>query len=177
MAIITATDLAAFLQADLNTASATLCVEGAEAAVIDYCGQYFEPGVATATLLTSHGGYRVPLPKKPVASIVSVTTVEGPLTEDEDWSWDGVSPWVVLEQPEDSAEISWSYGWATIPAAVKAVVLGVAARAYANPLGLRTEAVDDYQTTYTGQSPFTLTRQEQKALSRYKTKTFSVVEG
>lgn len=174
MAYVTEQELATFMQQTLDTATATAVIEGACGVVEGYCGQAFTVTAGEVkTLATYAGGYRFRIPVGPLTAVTSVVDAE--TAQPVDFVWHSGSL-VGLDEPTDYVIVTYDYGWTTPPAAVKAVTLAVAARAYVNPAGLRTENVDDYQVNYWGDgSAFAIFKHEKAALRRYRAK-FNTVE-
>lgn len=175
MAFFTTAELSAFLQQEVDSATAALATEGACDVVQAYCRQSFESVTDTLVLPVDDGGYQVSLPMGPVTAVSSVVDFDGEELiqgKDEAYYWDGISPWIIFNvAQDDSVTVTYTHGRPSAPATVKAVALSVAARAYTNPNGLRTEFIADLQATYFGDgSPFGLFPGEKRALDRYAVK-------
>lgn len=151
MALFDLTDLAGYIQSDLDTATATICRDIATGIIVGHTRQIIEETDHTHTLPVSPG-LVVTLPQRPVTAIDSVT-VDGTALDADGWSWDGISPQLILaDAPADTwtATVAYTAGHTTVPADIRAVALSIAARAYNNSLGVRSEAIDDYSVTYAG---------------------------
>jgi len=124
-------------------------------------------------------GLLIRLPQQPVTYVASVEIDGVTLAQGSEWTWDGVSPLVrIAWTPGTSssvpgplrATVSYDSGWETVPDHIRAVTVGVAVRALTNPLGLRSESVDDYARTWAGSdgdlTGITLTPAERAALRR-----------
>lgn len=151
MALFELTDLAGYLQSDLDTATATICRDIAAGVIAGYTRQRIEEADHTHTVEVSPGLVAT-LPQRPVTAVDTVT-VDGVQLADDGWSWDGIGPWLVLAEPPTTtwtATVAYTAGYATVPADVRAVALAAAGRAYSNSLGVRSEAIDDYSVTYAG---------------------------
>jgi hypothetical protein len=170
VALITATQLASHMQRDLDSSSANLAIESATGLILDVTGP-IEETESTITLPIGSDGY-VHLPMTVVTAVDSVLvggqevlfTWEQPFPRLRLDSWTGltVSTW-------PTAEVTLTHGYATVPGVVKAVALGVAARIFDNPQGLRSRQIDDYSETRAGEDdtvmvPHTLTPLERTAL-------------
>ncbi len=189
--LFTLSELASYLQRDLDTASATLAQQGAQAIVRGYCRQDFTAATYTSANLpiVADGGYwRVDLPQRPVTAVSSVSVNSTAYTLGTDYAWNGSSPYIRLSrlvytsaafQDEPRATVTYSAGYATVPADVKDVALAVAARQYDNPRGLRMESIDDYSGTRAGSdndlAGVSLLLPEKAILNRYRITAGSVV--
>ena len=152
----TAAQLASFLQQDLDTTSADLAITMAEGLVRAYCRQNITEATSTGAVLpiqVTDFGYIVRLSERPVSAVSAVSVNGTAYVSGTDYAWDGVSDWLRLatvEWSSDSFEafppavVTYTYGYATVPAAVQAVTLSVAGRLYDNPRGMRSESVEGY---------------------------------
>jgi hypothetical protein len=177
------TELASYLQRDVDTASATLARALAEGLVEEEVGR-LEPTTSTITLpLDVHTGCIALSVAGPITD-VSAVEVAGTAAA---FEWEKPFPRVRLTTWTPSSTATWHvadvtlvHGWATIPAVVKAVGLSVAARAYTNPGGFRQETIDDNSVTRAGGDDdlagLTLTGAERAVLQRFRSDVF-VTEG
>ncbi len=168
-------ELASYLQRDLDTASATLARDLATGLIEDYTGP-LTSGTSTITIPVDCEG----VIQLPVQAITAVSTVvmggasvgfvwEKPYPRLRLTSW--INPSNTLNGTIwPTADVTLTHGWATVPAVVKAVALSAAARIYDNPRGMRTESVDDYSGTRAGSDDdlagLTLTATELATLER-----------
>lgn len=124
---------------------------------------------------------RFRLPERPVTEVASVT-VDGELLDGDEWHVEGdeVVRTRVLGQdtfpvassggfgtPDESVVVVYTHGYATIPDAVKAVVLEVVARVWVNPAGVMQERLGAAQFTYLMQGTPTgllLTSEERRTI-------------
>lgn len=168
--LFTLEELASYLQVpEVDTSTATLCRSLATALVLDETGP-LESQTSTVTLpiVDSY----VHLPVRYVTAVTTVTVGGVAAT----FEWEKPYPRVLLKSWSatanrwQTADVTLTHGWATVPAVAKAVALSVAARAYTNPNGYRTEAIDDYSVTRAGADDdlagLTLTVAERLALGR-----------
>jgi hypothetical protein len=148
MALFELTELASYLQQDLDTATATLARELATGIVEEVTGP-LESRTSTANLpILVNGDIELPTPV--VTAITSVGIDEAAQT----FTWYRPFPVLHLDDytapsdPDDwtYAEVTWTHGFPVVPAVVKAVALSVAARAYVvtPPPGV-TLQIDDYR--------------------------------
>lgn len=174
MAIITDSDLASFLNQPslVGNAQAILSASLASALIADYLqNEGLTTGVVTYTDRILDGPARRSavflLPGYPVTDLAKVEvqwpwqpavwTVIDPLT----YRWnatglvsrnlraDATQPgWHWWPRWIKSIRVTYSAGQASVPLSVKAVTLGVAARALTNPTGLLSETIGDYQIQY-----------------------------
>lgn len=173
MALFDLPDLAAFLQSDVDTATATLLRDLSTAVVVGYTRQNVESATYTH-LLPVNADRTIRLPQRPVTAVTSVTIDGDTLVADSDWDWDGITDLVVLDgyspdRQEWQATVVYTAGYATVPADIKAVALSVAARMYNTTAGLVAESIDDYRAQYAaGGDASALTDGERRLLRRYK---------
>lgn len=153
--LFTLSDLAAYLQKDLDTASATIAQQKAQALVRRYCRQNINSQTYTAVGLQIREATgiasrdmrltasRIPrlwsdplcmrLPQRPVTAIASVVINSITLTQDVDWAWDGASPQVLLSRVpwKSSSFQAWPVAFVTYTAGYTTVPDDVAAVALA----------------------------------------------
>jgi hypothetical protein len=193
-------DLKARLGRDLTVeeaARAEALLDDASAAVRGYTGQTFELVEDDEIVLRAVGG-RITLPGRPVQEVARVEVIGGsealPDFTTADWLFDGIDTIrvgegvCIINLPEawwdedgypGTYRVTYSHGYATVPADVLGVVCGMVLRVMANPSGYRSETVGSYSVTYavpaTGeQLGVNLTRYEAKALDRYRRKATTV---
>lgn len=172
MALFELTDLAALLQRDLDTATATVARDMATGVVTAYTGQNFESQSYSHTVRVGLDNV-LKLPQRPVTAVTSVSTPDDGTLDASLWNWIGNGPWVALDVVTDVATVAYVAGFATVPEAVKAVALSLAARHYQNAAGLKQERIDDYSVTYSD----SLMRYEMLILDGYRSRVSSVVLG
>lgn len=160
--LFTLSELASYLQRDLDTSSALIAQQTAQAAVRTYCRQDLTSATYSAVKLPirpSGEFWRVDLPQRPVTAVSTVAVNGTTYTLGTDWAWDGLSSYIRLArlvyttsgfQDEPVATVTYTAGYATVPPDVKGVALAAAARQYDNPRGLRSESIDDYTGTRAG---------------------------
>lgn len=157
-----------------QTALATLLVDHASAAIRNYTGLT----ITTATTTDRFAGVWGPvlsLRQWPVTAVsavkVNTTTITG-------WEWDGMNgirrnaigtashiqdverrqgaslsgPAGSWGGPANTVEVTYTHGWATVPADIAAICEGMAASAFATPIGVRSEQLGSYAVTYTVES-------------------------
>jgi hypothetical protein len=147
-----ASDLASYLQQDIDTSTATLALQVASQLFSTRADTMFLP--TTTTYRTIGLGYRqLQLPFRPVISIQQVRIISqfsGTLIVT-----DYVQIKTVLYRligfglpgvfPPDALEVDLTHGYATVPDDVKGAVLETAAGAYKNPdPSTSSESIDDY---------------------------------
>lgn len=189
--LFTVSDLAAYLQRDLDTSSATLAKDSAQGLVRAYCRQEITTAVYTDAKLridVADWSYVVRFPQFPVTAVSSVAVNGVTYVNGTDYAWDGISPRIRLRKIDEAAAsfedfpvatVTYTAGYPTTPPAVKAVALAVAARQYDNPQGLRQVSVDDYSETRAGADDdlagTSLLAAEKRILDVYKRRVGSVV--
>jgi hypothetical protein len=175
---------------------ATLARTRATAVIENYCRTTFT-GTSTATeVLRVKDGF-VRLPRRPVNSITSVKVIGTDGTAGAaitGWAFDGIDRvdvrgWSrtiinlaadLADGVTDTVQVVWVYGYATVPADVKAVALEVAGMQVANPQGLRQETVGGYSVTYAGGNDvfgLALTDGQKSVLDEYRIKRTSMRTG
>jgi hypothetical protein len=147
----TASELASFLQKDLDTASATLVLQIASARFSRDAETAFAATTVTYST-TASGCISVELPYRNVTSVSAVRVNSVVITG---WSlrlntlyrlagfgyWNSWIP--------DALDVDLTYGLTTVPDDVKGAVLETAGQAYDIPVGaLVSETIDDYAVRY-----------------------------
>lgn len=171
MALFELTELASYMQSDLDTASATLARTIATALVEEVTGP-LESRTSVVNLPVLVDG-TVELPATVVTDVASVERDAAaqvfiwkrpfPLLWVEDWDPPARDEWATVE-------VTFTHGYPVVPPLAKAIALGAAARAYtvAPPPGVSLR-IDDYsESTSAGAdatSTTSLTEQERRALA------------
>lgn len=150
----TPSELASYLQQDLDTATATLVLEVLSERFAEDSLTRFEPTSATYAVAGTGASVLI-LPFEPVIAVAAVR-VNGVAVTDYT-AIGGVLYRLAgfgsrLAFPPDLVEIDLSYGYATAPDDVKGAVLESAALAYQNPDRVMSEAIDDYSVRYLAES-------------------------
>lgn len=181
MALFELTELASYMQQDLDTASATLARDIATALVEEVTGP-LESRTSTVNLPVYADG-TVDLPARVVTGVTSVGLDETPQT----FVWKRPFPVLWVDDWTPPARDEWAYvevvfthGYPVVPPLAKAVALAAASRAYTvtPPPGV-TLQIDDYRESTTGgdaAATTTLTEQERRALASLGG-TFAAVTG
>ena len=150
MSFATPDELATYLQASsVNEEAAQLALDIATAVVVERTGQDFEQGTNTVVTLNPDGE-DIYLPQRPVSAVTSVTTRNRGYAETTtrtvhaDYEVMGSRlRWVGLGTWPYEVTVTYSHGYADIPADVKGATLAVAAEFYNNPEGLSRSQIDD----------------------------------
>ena len=147
----------------------------------------------TSLVVRAHGSV-VMLPKLPVVSVESVQVVNTDGTPGAviaGWSFDGISRISVvglsglafnLAHPEvawTNYVVTWTHGFAEVPADVRWSVAQMVARSLSSPApaGITQESIGGYQYSlgaYTASGAASMTREEQAVASRYRPRQSSV---
>ena len=147
----TATELAGYLQQDLDTYTANQALTLASSQFSQLAMTWFE---ATTTTYTMPGTFSVAirLPFRPITAVTAVR-INGV----------AVTGWTLVKYtlyraagfgssyiiPPDKVEIDVTHGYASVPDDVKAAVIETAATAYTMPVNAVVgESIDDYQVRY-----------------------------
>lgn len=154
--LITDTELASFMQQDLDTASAILVIELATGKVQDAAGQRIVAATSTFVIDVDicQYGHWLDLPQLPARSVGSVL-IDGVAVTDwylrsqrlwrlNGWNTNSSAPTQVTVQ--DVAHGHLDGAQALQPA--RSMVFGLAAVGYGNPSRVVSESIDDYRVTY-----------------------------
>lgn len=160
--LATPADLAALLQQDLDTATATMLLELATAVVQAACGgqrivEVVDDQVTLDLDGMDHGMY-LDLPQRPVTAVKSVlvgsTAVSDySLSRGRLWrasGWRSTLLGYPLSQPS-GVTVTYTHGYAAGDQRLqlaRSAVLALAAGAYMNPSGTLREQIDDYSVQY-----------------------------
>lgn len=146
------TDLASYLQQDVDTATATLVLTVASGQFSLAADTQFASTAATYTRLGTVYTSLV-LPFRPVIAVQAVringVTVSG-YTLIRNVLYRPAGFGTSFAVPPDAVQVDLTHGFTAVPDDVKAAVLESAAFAYQNPLGLWSESIDDYSAVYPG---------------------------
>lgn len=175
MALFELTELASYLQDDLDTSSATLARELATGLVEEVTGP-LESQESTIVLPVWQNG----IVELPMDVVTAVTSVVDNLSNSRTFTWQRPYPVLHIEDWDPPVTLDeWGYvtvtlthGYTVVPVVAKAVALAVAARAYtiAPPPGVSYQ-IDDYRESTSsimgesGTSVITLTEYERMALA------------
>lgn len=149
---VTATELAGYLQRDLDQYSAEQALAGAVAAFEAAAGIKLSPTTATYETVAD-GRCRIWLPDYPVTAVSAVTVAGAAVTDYARigqvlYRSDGFGD--RYTNPPAALVVTYTHGLADVPADVKTAILDTAAAAYTNPDQMRTENVGSTGGTYTG---------------------------
>ncbi|MFD8955694.1 hypothetical protein ACFV0W_01870 [Streptomyces anulatus] len=165
-ALATVDELAAWMQrepAELPEGVA-LVLDTASAIVRSEARQRFTRGTSTVAL--SLRDQVVTLPQRPVVSVELVRAGGRELRPDEFRLWRD-ELWFVGSY--GSAVVTYSHGYAEVPATVRAIVLTLAGRVLTNPSDLRQESVGSVSVTYAAETiGASLAPIERDQLARYR---------
>lgn len=150
--LVSAAELQTYLgDPNLDTDQADLVLGGVDALVREWTRQHLEEVTNEEVSLDGTGTDVLLLPELPVTAVASIVDENdsSTLTEDTDYRWwnNGIvrrlagNTWI--EHPRRYT-VTYTHGYATIPAAIKQVVLRVAARAVSNPSGHASETIGSY---------------------------------
>lgn len=193
-------DLASFLNRTIavgaETTRAQLMLDLATAAIQNWCRQTISSAETTA-LLPGTWSQDLELPERPVTEVDTVE-VDGVATTDWDWNERGVlrrgaasfAQTSVVNAagdadsttqgaagsaqhwggPQATVSVTYTHGFATIPADIKAVCLAVAGRAFTSEVGVKQESLGAYSVTYGGGGAdgVTITPADMTLLRRYR---------
>lgn len=158
-------DLQDFLQLSISNDNAALrAIEGASAAIQNYCHQMIRAVPNDVVTLRSRGQLVLVLPEQPVTAVASVVENGTTLVNETDYTWsaDGLlyrwsGAWRLSNSVWGTVVVTYSHGYATIPQPVREVCIRAASRAYQSGLrtaamagvpGVQSEQVPDYTIQY-----------------------------
>lgn len=179
-ALATLDQLADRMTITVDTDRATAVLDDVSAAVRNYTGQQITAGSSTIRLRV-HGG-RVTLPQRPVTDVTAVTDINGATVS---CTWDGLDivrltiPTVLAFEYDypstvDVVDVTYDYGYASVPDDIVTVVCNVAARCLATGAemaGVTQESIAGYSVSYGAigaSGPVGFFRQEQAVLDAYR---------
>lgn len=142
--LATPTELAGFLQQDLDTYTATQALEHASQAIRDHCGWTISQETVTGKVLDSHGERSIWLPTLLLTAVASVVEKGVTLTVTTDYDWTAYGRLIrsgCWPNEARSVTVTYTHGYATVPDSVKGVCLAAAGRRYQNPEGRRSYTV------------------------------------
>ena len=172
--LATVADLAALLRKEIDEedTSAIAALETASAFVEAYLGQEIALVEDDEIVLDGTGTRVLLLPSYPVTDVAEVLVDEEALVEGTDYEWSKTGELRRLGQrwPTSlrSIEVTYSHGYATVPAAIVGVVAAVAGRIYDAPLTVRQESIGGYSVTYNGNGGASFQAAEMVVLDRYR---------
>lgn len=160
-ALATPTELAGFLQQDLDTYSATQALDVASQAIRDHCGWTISEETVTDKVLDSYGEHSIWLPTLLLTAVGSVVEKGTTLTVVTDYDWTSYGRLIRSGRwPNEarSVTVTYTHGYAIVPDSVKGICLAAAARRYQNPSQIRSLTVGAVSESYvipsTGQLGF-----------------------
>ncbi len=171
---VTVSDLASFLQRDLDTSTATLALALAVATIEGEAGVKFS--ATTVTYVTTSTSSPIVLPFAPVTAVSAVRvagvtiapaqyTVIGPLV----FRPGGFGN--LNSSLPDRVEVDLTHGYTDVPTDLKGAVLEVGGTAYTNPEVLARAQIDDFAESRTA-GGFELTPGARAACERYRMPAF-----
>lgn len=148
----TASELASYLQKDLDTASATLVLTVASGQFAREAETAFAATTVTWSTAWANGCTELRPPFRPITAVSAVrvngVTVTG-------WVLRGDMLYRIAgfgyryAYPPDQVDVDLTYGYTTVPDDVKGAVLETAAQAYDVPVSaVASESIDDYAVRY-----------------------------
>lgn len=155
--LVTPTELASFMQQDVDTSTATLLIEMATGKIQSACGQRLVEATSTFVIDVQWGSWTawLELPQRPIQSVASVT-IDG--TAYTDWVLRSQRLWrlggwsLSASAPSQVTVTDCVHGYPTGSQALQLardMCLALAAAGYGNPGGsAAAEQIDDYRVTY-----------------------------
>lgn len=181
--LATVADLALYVQEDIaeDDPAASLSLDIASGVIRSYLG--YDVLAATAVEYCDPlGGSFVELRQTPVITLTTLEYLDrttglwvtaNPATDyaiSRRLGFVALKPGVGIPWPTDpeSIRVTYDYGYPTVPDPIKGVVLGVAARQWATPVGVESERVGGYNVRYADRHDDALTPIEKLALTSYR---------
>ncbi|GGR71374.1 hypothetical protein GCM10010252_07140 [Streptomyces aureoverticillatus] len=144
---------------------AALVLDVASTIVRREARQNFTRGTSSATLY-AYDGWAV-LPQRPVVSVAEVRRRGGQLVPADRWQL--VRDRVHVLGGDQAVTVTYTHGYASVPADVLAVVLTLASRVLSNPSDLRQESVGSVSVTYSAETiGASLAPADRDLLARYR---------
>lgn len=168
-ALATVDDLAAHMQVDRDTlpANAASVLDQVSAIIRKEAKNTFTRRTTTLVRTAQYGVIRLPL--RPVVSVDSVTQDGSPA----DFRWDDETERLCV-RAWGPVSVTFTHGYAQVPADVLAVALTAAQRILSNPNDLRQESVGSVSVTYSAETiGASLAQADKDLLGRYR-RTFAV---
>ncbi|GGV54191.1 hypothetical protein [Streptomyces spectabilis] len=165
-ALATTDQLAAWMQRERDELpeGAALVLDVASRIVRTEARQNFTRGTSSATLYPREGW--AALPQRPVISVQEVRR-GGQLVPPDRWQL--VRDRVRVLGGDQAVTVTYTHGYASVPADVLAVVLTLASRVLTNPSDLRQESVGSVSVTYSAETiGASLAPADRDLLARYR---------
>lgn len=165
-ALATVEQLAGWMQVDAGTlpASASSTLEMVSAIVRAEARQNFNRATTTLTRTPDRVTLSISLPLRPVVSVDAVTRGGVPI----DHRWDDETGRLYVDSCTP-VSVAFTYGYASVPGDVVAVVLTAAQRVLSNPNDLRQETVGSMSVTYAAETiGASLSPADKDLLGRYR---------
>lgn len=144
-AFATPTELAGFLQQDLDTYSATLALDIASKAIRDHCGWEITQQTNTVVTLDGVEGSVLWLPSQLVTAVASVVENGVTLTAVSQFDWTSYGKLIRVGRcwycKPRSVVVTFTHGYAAVPDSIKGVCLAAAGRRYQNPQSVRSYTI------------------------------------
>lgn len=179
--LATVADLASYVQETIpdGDPAATLSLQIASGVIRSFLG-YDVSSASTTEYCDPINGSFVELRQTPVTNVVAVEYLDANsglfvLADPSQYTLSrrlGVlafRPCIGIQWPTDpeSVRVSYSYGYDSVPDAIRGVVLGVAARQWSTPVGVESERLGGYNVRYADRHDDALTPVEKLALRAY----------
>jgi len=174
-AFATPSDLASWLQRDLDTATATLALNIASADIRKTVGWSISQESGVVVTLDGSGARSLWLPSLLVTAVASVVEDSTTLTVVTGFDWTTYGRLIRVGRDwtykPRSVVVTFTHGYTTNPDDVKGICLTLAGRVYDNPTALRSYTVGGVSETFAGSAGTLgpgLTDDEKVALAGYR---------
>lgn len=167
----TPSDLAAYLQSSVDTASAQLALDLATAQIRSYCGWSISEVVDDVANVNGDGSSLLAVPSLYITAVTSIVsggvsvaatdytwTSYGLLTLVKSQTWDVSDPTLFVQDggsgplawpnADRAVTVTYTHGYAAVPDEIRGVCLNIAARSYLNPPSATSEGVGAYTVRY-----------------------------
>jgi hypothetical protein len=187
MSLASPSDLASYMQQDVDTSTATLLLAGATSVCQSYTGQTLTYVQNDTVTLVPYNN-EIKLPQRPVIDVTAVEglasgewlVVQGVIrptylldgsTNSVWWTGQEITedPWYsyVAQLPWPTVSVTYSHGFQVIPSDLQLACLMVAGQLMSNPAGVQQEAVGNVMTRYDRAGGAGLTDFVKTILDRY----------
>lgn len=153
MSQVTVDEVATFMNTTFDAGQAAqvqMIVDQVEAYISRTVGITFGVQSNKTTTLVADGRGLIELPLAPVIDVTEVKYLDGSDYRD-GWGYNEAGV-VYGITPGMAVRVTWSYGYAEMPADLKGVALGMASRQTYNPVGVRQKTVGSESITYASAS-------------------------
>jgi hypothetical protein len=156
MSLVTLEQFATYLKQDTgqwdSNERASLCIEGASGAAVEYCGWHIAPRLTTSVTVDGSGTRIQPLPTLNLVALNTLAENGQPLDVNRiDWSGNGLLEkygWEVWTRRRRGVVADIEHGYVDTPSWIVTLVCAVAARGFLTSPGVMQESAGGESITY-----------------------------